>query len=83
MNEQEQMKQLEQMKRQVLGKILSRDAFERLSRVRLANIQLAGQVEMYIMQLAQSGKIQHVTDQQLKEILQILTDKRDISIKRK
>lgn len=80
----QQMRQLEEMKKQLLGKILDKEAFERLARVRIANPSLAGQVELYLLQLFQQGKLRNlVTDEKLKEILRILSEKRDISIKRR
>ena len=79
----EQMKQLEDMKKKVLTSILDREAFERINRIRLVNPQLAGQVEMYLIQLFQSGKLQsQLTDEQMKQILQMLqAGKKDFNIK--
>ena len=69
-----QQEQAEQQKRIVLMRLLTKEAFERLSRVRIANPSLAMQLEMYLLQLAQGGKLrEQVTDQKLKEVLQILT----------
>ncbi|MBL7160731.1 MAG: DNA-binding protein [Candidatus Aenigmarchaeota archaeon] len=80
----QQMQKLEEMKKQILGKVLDKEAFERLGRVRAVNQQLAGQVELYLLQLFQSGKLQgKVDDEKLKEILGILSEKKDFSIKRK
>ena len=76
--------QLEALKKKALGTILERDAYERLGRVRFANPQLAQQAEMYLLQIYQQGKIQKpVTDQQLKEVLVLLSEKRETSIKRR
>ncbi len=83
-NQLEQMKQMEDMKRQVLNKILTKEAFERLSRVRTVNPQLAGQVELYLLQIFQTGKLQGpITDEKLKDVLKVLSAKKDIRIKRK
>ena len=79
-----QLKQMEEMKKQVLGKMLDKAAFERLARVRIANPQLAGHVELYLMQLFQTGKLNEpVSESKLIEVLRILSEKRDISIRRK
>ena len=79
-----QMQQVEEMKRQVLVRVLDKEAYERLARVRIANPQLASQLELYLMQLFQSGKLQErITDSKLKEILLILSEKRKVTIKRK
>lgn len=80
----EQMRQLEEMKRQVLGKILAKEAFERLSRIRVVNPNLAGQAELYLLQIYQQGKIHgKITDSQMKDVLRVLTSKKDIMIKRR
>ena len=79
----EQMKQLEEMKKKVLTSLLDKEAFERINRVKLVNPQLAGQVELYLIQLFQAGKLQtQVTDEQMKQMLQMLqAGKKDFNIK--
>ncbi len=68
-----QLAKIEQLKKQILSRVLTRDAFERLARVRIANPELAGQAELYLMQIAQAGKLDRlVTEQQMREILQYL-----------
>jgi DNA-binding TFAR19-related protein (PDSD5 family) len=75
---------LEEMKKNLLGKILDGSAYERLSRVRLVNPTLAAQSELYLLQIYQSGKLRHtVTDEQMKEILTVLSDQKDFHISRK
>ena len=56
-NEMRQMQQIEEMKRKLLGKALTKEATERLGRVRTVNPSLADQAEMYIMQISQAGKL--------------------------
>ncbi|MBU0953501.1 MAG: hypothetical protein KKA90_03715 [Nanoarchaeota archaeon] len=77
--------QLEQQKRVIMLRILSKEAYERLARIKLVNPELAGQLELYIMQLVQAGRLTDmVTDQKLKEILKILSSPvRKTSIKRR
>lgn len=83
-NELRQNQQLEEMKRRLLSGVLTKEAHERLGRVRTVNPALASQAEIQILQLHQSGRLRmSVTDAQVKEILRILSEKRDISIKRK
>ena len=80
----QQMQQLEQAKRQLLGTMLTKDAFERLGRVRSVNPQLAAQAELYLLQLYQTGRLkQMITDEKMKEVLNVLSEKKDFSIKRK
>ena len=85
LNQIQQLKQIEEMKRKILSRILSKDAFERLGRVRSVNPNLAGQAELYIIQLYQNGQIRSVDDEDLKKVLKALSsgEKRDFSIKRK
>ncbi len=83
-NQLQQMQQLEALKRQVLGKMLSKEAFERLGRVRSVNPELAAQAELYLLQIYQTGKIKGtVTDEQMKKILGLLSEKKDFKIKKK
>jgi programmed cell death protein 5 len=72
------------MKRKILNTILTKDAFERLARVRSVNPQLAAQVDMYLLQIYQTGKIREkITDDRMKEVLNALSEKKDFKIKRK
>lgn len=80
------LQQLEQMKKALLGKVLTKEAYERLSRVRIANPQLAAQVEVYFLQIHQAGKLQgsKINDDKLKQVLKTLTiESRDFNIRRK
>ena len=79
----QQLKQIEAMKRQILTRMLSKEAFERLGRIRAVNEALAGQVELYLIQIFQSGKLHDkISDEKMKEILKLLTQKKDFKIKR-
>jgi len=83
-SQQNQLKQLEALKNEILSKTLSKEAAERLGRVRAANPNLASQVDLYIMQIYQTGKLNdQITDDQMKEILQVLSHKKDTKITRK
>jgi DNA-binding TFAR19-related protein (PDSD5 family) len=80
----QQLRQIEEMKRQILSRLLTKEAFERLGRVRSVNPQLASQAELYLLQLYQAGQLKGtVGEEQLKEILKSLSEKRDFNIKRK
>ncbi len=80
----QQMKQLEEMKKKLLTQILTKEAFERLARVRAVNPQLAAQAELYLLNMMQSGRLQQpITEDKLKEVLQSLTEKREFKIRRK
>lgn len=82
MNEEEQQQQeMEQMKKVVMKKILDKSAIERMGRIRLVKPEVANQLELYLMQLYQSGKLKNViTEQQLIMILDSLSAKRDFKI---
>ena len=77
----EQLQELEKLKKIVLRKILTKEALERLGRIRLVKPQLAGQLELYLMQLYQSGQIKTtIDDSKLKTILDSLTTKKKFKI---
>ena len=81
MNENEQLI-AEAVKKEILRKILTKNAVERLGRVRLVNPGLAAQLEAYLVQLYQTGQIkQPISDDMLKKILESLTAKKKGSIK--
>ena len=83
-NQANQAKQIEEMKRKLLGMALSKEAFERLGRVRSVNPALAGHAEMYIINLCQAGKLKGlISDAQMKDVLRVLSEGKEINIKRK
>ena len=70
----EQLRKIEEMKKQLLSKILTREAFERLARVRVVNPETASQSELYLLQIYQAGKLKGIVDDaQLKEVLRFLS----------
>lgn len=69
----EQLRKLEEMKKQLLGRVLTKEALERLARVRMVNPELSGHVELYLLQIYQAGKLDgRVTDLKLREIFRVL-----------
>ena len=80
----EQNMQLEAMKKAMLNKIMDKEAIERLGRVRVANPMLAGQLEIYLLQMYDAGQLRGtITDTKLRQILDVLTEKRKTTIKRR
>lgn len=83
----EEIQKLEEMKKLVLRKILSRPAMERLSRIRLVKPDIATQLEMYLVNLYQSGKIRsEISEEQIKMILETISEsgaRREFRISRK
>jgi programmed cell death protein 5 len=81
----ERAKQFEMQKQAVLRQILTPEARDRLANIKLANPEQANAVEMQLIQIAQSGRLQGViTDAMLREILQKITpQKREIKIERR
>ncbi len=77
--------EFEILKKKILRKILTKNALERLGRVRLVNPVLVTQLENYLIQLYQSGQLKEtVDDRKLKQILNILIPKKKKTrIKRK
>jgi len=77
----QRMQQLETMKKTVIRKILTKDAIERLGRIRVIKPELANQLELYLVQLYQSGEIKSmIDDKQLKQLLSLLTTKKKFNI---
>ena len=76
-----QLKEFEKLKKEVLRKILTKEALERLGRIRLVKPELATQLELYLVQLYQAGQIKNIIDDsRLKEILSALTKKQKFKL---
>jgi programmed cell death protein 5 len=61
----------------ILKVILTPEARQRLSNVKVARPELAEAVERYLIQLAQSGRLKgQITDEMLRELLDRLTPKK-------
>jgi len=77
----DEFKKIEELKKIILKKVLSREAFERLGRIKLVKPELAGQLELYLVQLYQTGKLkENISDEQLKMILETLTSGKSFKI---
>ena len=80
----ENLAEFEALKKETLRKILTKEALERLGRVRLANPLVATQLEIYLFQLSQSGQLKEIIDDnKLKQILNVLIPSRKTKIKRR
>ena len=60
--QEEQAKRMEMQKQNALRQILTTEARQRLANIRLANPHMADTVEMQLIQLAQSGRIQGIIE---------------------
>lgn len=81
--QQEQMRrELEAQKRQAMIQILTPEARSRLANLRLTKPEFVDQIELQLIQLAQTGRVKSkITDEQLKVLLQKLSgQKREINI---
>ncbi len=79
--EAEELQKMEVMKKAVLKKILTKEATERLGRIKLVKPEIANQLELYLVQLYQAGKIPNmITDEQLKMILEQTATKQKFRI---
>lgn len=76
--------QLELQKQALLRSILTPEARQRLTNLKMVRPDFTSQLELQLIQLAQQGKIPiPLTDKQLKQILiQIQSRKREIKIRR-
>jgi len=84
--QQAEQERVELLKRQLLTNMLTKDAYERLARVRSVNPNLAGNAELYLFQAYQAGKIQGtIDDNTLKELLRAISTgmTKDFKITRK
>jgi programmed cell death protein 5 len=82
---QEEEKRERAQRAEILRAILTPEARERLTNVRLVKPELVENVENQLIYLAQSGRLNHmITDGELKSLLLKLTEKsRDIKIERR
>lgn len=81
---QDQEQQLEQQKQALLRRILSPEARQRLTNLKMVRPEFIGQLELQLIQLAQQGKLPiPLSDAQLKQILvQLQSQKRETKIRR-
>ena len=80
----ERGRQVEAQKQAILRSILEPEARQRLTNIRMVKPEFAEQIELQLIQLAQSGRLKiPLDDEQLKEVLKRLQGKRkDIKIRR-
>jgi len=81
----EQKKEQEALRQNLLRQILTPEAKERLTRLRLARPELVESIENQLIYLAQSGQIRgQITDATLKDLLaKLIPPKREIRIERR
>src|SRR5260370_7284748 len=74
---------IERQKQAIIRKILTSEARQRLTNIRMVKPEFAEELEMQLIQLAQSGRLQgQVTDEQLKRTLvQLQGQKKEIKIR--
>ncbi len=76
--------QVERQKQAIIRRILTPEARQRLTNIRMVKPEFADELEMQLIQLAQSGRLQsQVTDEQLKRtLIQLQGQKKEIKIRR-
>jgi len=76
--------QVESQKQALLRAILTPEARQRLTNIKMVKPEFAEQLELQLIQLAQTGKVKSpITDAQLRDVLMRLQpQRRDIKIKR-
>ncbi len=76
--------QIEIQKQAILRRILTAEARQRLTNLKMVKPEFASQLELQLIQLAQQGKVNTpITDDQLKEILvRLQSRRREIKIRR-
>jgi programmed cell death protein 5 len=80
----EAKQQLELQKQSILRRILTSEARQRLTNLKMVKPEFAEQLELQLIQVAQTGRIRlPVTDDQLKQmLLKLQSQRRDITIRR-
>jgi len=80
----EARRQFEAQKQAVLKQILTPEARQRLTNIRMVKPEFAEQIELQLIQLAQSGRIRiPISDEQLKEALaKLQSQRKEIRIRR-
>lgn len=83
--EEEQVKQKDELRQQLMRQILTPKARERLGNMRIARPEIAESIENQLIMLAQSGRInQQIDDATLRDLLRrIVPKKREIKIERR
>ena len=78
-----QQREFEQKKYLIMRQILSQEGRQRLENIRMVKPQLAEQIELQLIQLAQAGRLRgQLSDSDFKKLLkQITNKKKDIKIK--
>jgi programmed cell death protein 5 len=77
--------QLEMQKQAILRRMLTPEARQRLTNLKMVKPEFANTLELQLIQLAQTGKVEiPITDEQLKEILvRLQGQRREIKITRR
>lgn len=80
----EAQEQLETQKQAILKRILTMEARQRLTNIKMVRPDFADQLELQLIQLAQSGKVKiPISDAQLKDALvRIQSQRKEIKIRR-
>lgn len=80
----QQQAEIEKQKEIALRQILTTEARQRLNRIKLVKPEFVAQLEIQLIQAAQSGRVKlPVTDEQLKELLSRLqTQQRSFNVRR-
>jgi programmed cell death protein 5 len=81
-DEERKRKEFELKKEEILRKILTPEARNRINTVKLVKPELINQLELQLMQLALAGKIKEpLTDEQVKELLRSIQTTRELRFK--
>jgi programmed cell death protein 5 len=80
----ETRRQIEAQKQALLKQILTPEARQRLTNIKMVKPEFAQQIELQLIQLAQTGRVKvPITDEQLKEALaRIQSQRKEIRIRR-
>jgi programmed cell death protein 5 len=81
-DEERKRREFESKKEEILRKILTPEARNRINTVKLVKPELINQLELQLIQLAMAGKIKEpLTDEQVKELLRSIQTTRELRFK--
>ena len=76
--------QVKKAKKIAMSQLLDKEAYARLSNIRVVKPELADEIETYLIYLAQQGRIRgKITDAQLKSLLDRAVKKKEFRIVRR
>lgn len=68
------------MEKDILKAILTKEAYERFNRVKLIKPELCEKIEKYLISLYKKGKVKEIDEKKLKNLLEMLSSKKEFRL---